>query len=181
MIRIKTVLITGASGDIGQAIATSFAKEGYNVVCQYFKNRDGADKLKNELDKLNAQYIFVQADVTIPSDVENLFKAAKERFGFIDVLVNNAGIALSKLITETTNEEWQNVISTNLSGTFYTSKEALKDMIKNHKGSIINIASMWGEVGASMEVAYSASKAGIIGFTKALAKEVGPSHRDTPA
>ena len=173
----KTVLITGASRGIGAACAKRFAKAGYRVVVNYNKSKDAAEKLCEHLSAAyGADVLCVQADVSNKDDCERMIRRAQEKFGFVDVLVNNAGISLSKLFTETEEEEWQRVIQTNLSSVYYCSKAVLPLMIREHKGAIINIASMWGETGASCEVAYSASKAGVIGLTKALAKEVGPSN-----
>lgn len=117
----------------------------------------------------------VQADVADADAVRRMFDDVSDRFGSLDVLVNNAGVALVKLLTDMTDDEWRRLIDTNLSGVFYCCRAALPAMIRAHSGSIINIASMWGEVGASCEAAYSATKAGVIGLTKALAKEVGLS------
>lgn len=116
-----------------------------------------------------------KADVSKQDQVKAMFDFCMDRFGSIDVLVNNSGISYEGLITDMDEEDWDRIIDTNLKSVFLCSKEALKHMISNHSGKIINISSMWGQVGASCEVAYSASKAGMIGFTKALAKEVGPS------
>lgn len=116
-----------------------------------------------------------KADVSKQDQVKAMFDFCMDRFGSIDVLVNNSGIRYEGLITDMNEEDWDRIIDTNLKSVFLCSKEALKHMISNHSGKIINISSMWGQVGASCEVAYSASKAGMIGFTKALAKEVGPS------
>lgn len=116
-----------------------------------------------------------KADVSKQDQVKAMFDFCMDRFGSIDVLVNNSGISYEGLITDMNEEDWDRIIDTNLKSVFLCSKEALKHMISNHSGKIINISSMWGQVGASCEVAYSASKAGMIGFTKALAKEVGPS------
>ena len=173
----KTVLITGASRGIGAACAEAFAKEGYDVVINYHSSKEAAEKLSK---KLNASYgvktLCARADVRKKTECDAMVKKALDEFGFIDVLVNNAGVSLSKLFTDTTEDEWENVIGTNLSSVFFCSKAVLPSMIREHRGVIVSIASMWGETGASCEAAYSASKAGVIGLTKALAKEVGPSH-----
>ena len=173
----KTVLITGASRGIGAACAEAFAKEGFDVVINFHSSRKAAEQLS---EKLSASYgvrtLCVCADVSKKADCDEMVKKAIQEFGFIDVLVNNAGISLSKLFTDTQEDEWERVIGTNLSSVYYCSKAVLPSMIREHRGVIVNIASMWGEAGASCEAAYSASKAGVIGLTKALAKEVGPSH-----
>ena len=160
---MKTVLITGATGDIGQAIVRAF--KDYNVVIQYNKNEEMAKRLLNEVNGTA-----VQCDVGDFSSVENMFAVARQKFGKIDVLINNAGVQLIKMIADTSFEEWQNVINTDLTGVFNTTKCVLSDMMYSG-GKIINISSIWGITGASCEVAYSAAKAGVIGFTKALSKE----------
>ena len=171
----KTVLITGASRGIGAACAERFAKEGYHVVINYHSSRTAEALAKQLTDDYGVRTLCVQADVGKKAECEEMIGKAIETFGFIDVLVNNAGISLSGLFTVTKEDEWDRVIATNLSSVYYSTKAVLPHMIREHKGAIVNIASMWGEVGASCEVAYSASKAGVIGLTKALAKEVGPS------
>ena len=174
---MKTVLVTGAAKGIGAAICIAFAKEGYNIALNYNKSEEKAKALSKTLrDTYNVDVLALQADVSKKSDVQNMIDIIIEHFKSIDVLVNNAGVSLIKLFQDTSEVEWNNIISTNLTSIYNTSNLVLPYMIKNHSGSIINISSMWGEVGASCEVAYSASKAGIIGFTKALAKEVGPSN-----
>ena len=160
---MKTVLVTGATGDIGQAIVRAF--KDYNVVIQYNKNEDIADELLKEVSGIK-----VQCDVSDFASVENMFSLAREMYGKIDVLINNAGIQLIKMVIDTSVNEWQRIIDTNLTGVFNTTKCALSDMMYS-EGKIINISSIWGISGASCEAAYSASKAGIIGFTKAVAKE----------
>ena len=174
---MKTAVITGASGGIGSAAAFAFAQDGYNIALQYNKNRDRAFALAEKIEKaFNVSALPVQADVTSSQAVGRMFDEIEKFFGRADVLVNNAGIAQQKLFTDKTYEDWKNMLGTNLDGVFYCSQEALKRyMIKNHSGVILNISSMWGQVGASCEVHYSASKAGVIGLTKALAKEVGLS------
>ena len=170
-----TVLITGASRGIGAACAREFAREGYRVAIHYHNSEDKARLLCDELTAEGQEAMIVKADVCNSAEVRQMVAAVQERFGFIDVLVNNAGIALQKLFTETTDDEWEKLIATDLSSVFYCSKAVAPMMIREHRGCIVNIASMWGEVGASCEVAYSAAKAGVIGLTKALAKELGPS------
>ncbi|MBQ3416352.1 MAG: SDR family oxidoreductase [Ruminococcus sp.] len=171
----KTVLITGASRGIGAACADRFAKEGYNVVINYHSSRTAESLAKHLTDEYGVKTLCAQADIGKRAECEEMIEKAIKEFGFIDVLVNNAGISLSGLFTVTKEDEWERVISTNLSSVYYSTKAVLPHMIREHKGAIVNIASMWGEVGASCEVAYSASKAGVIGLTKALAKEVAPS------
>ena len=169
---IKTVLITGASRGIGRAIASVFAKNGYSVIINYNRSKDEANTLTAELTKqYGAECKAIKADVSNSAEVKAMFKKA----GAVDVLINNAGVSSQKLFTDITDEDWKNTIGVNLDGAFYCCREALPRMISQKRGVIINISSMWGEVGASCEVHYSASKAGVIGLTKALAKEVAPS------
>ena len=174
---MKTAVITGASGGIGSAAALAFAQDGYNIALQYNKNRDRAFALAEKIEKaFNVSALPVQADVSSSQAVGRMFDEIEKFFGRADVLVNNAGIAQQRLFTDITDEEWKKMLGTNLDGAFYCSREVLKRfMIKTHSGVILNISSMWGQVGASCEVHYSAAKAGVIGLTKALAKEVGLS------
>ena len=172
---MSTVLITGASRGIGAQCALSFAKAGYDVALNYCRSEAKALALVNEIQALGVKAFAVKADVADSAQVKGMFDAVRAELGAVDVLVNNAGIAHVGLLTDMTDDEWRWLIDTDLSGTFYCCREALSDMIRAHSGVIVNIASMWGEVGASCEAAYSAAKAGVIGLTKALAKEVGPS------
>ncbi len=172
---MRTVLITGASRGIGAACAREFAEAGYRVALNYHRSEDQANALCAELTAQGCEAMTVQADVADSAAVTRMVDAVKERFGAIDTLVCNAGIAMQKLFTDTTDEEWSRMLSTDLSGAFYCARAVAPDMIRAHCGCIVNIASMWGEVGTSCEVAYSAAKAGLIGLTKALAKELGPS------
>ena len=168
---MKTILVTGGSRGIGRAIVEKFAREGYNVVLNYNKSEYAALDIAKQYKNVE---IF-KANVSNPKDVEAMVNFAEEKFKKIDVLVNNAGISSSSLLQDLSLEEWNNLFEVNVTGTFLVTKNVLPNMISNKSGKIINISSVWGLVGASMEVAYSASKAAIIGFTKALAKEVGPS------
>ncbi len=169
----KTALITGASRGIGKAIACLFAEQGYDLILTCIHNIDSLNQLASEL---SAQYSVscraVQGDMGCFEDVTRAFA----KISHIDVLVNNAGISYVGLLSDMTPDEWHNVMHTNLDACFYTSKLAIPLMLKNHAGRIINISSVWGNVGASMEVAYSASKGGVNSFTKALAKELAPSN-----
>ena len=170
---MKTVLITGASRGIGAAIAEAFAEAGYFPIINYTKNNSAAQALSQKIqDKFNIKSLVYKCDVSDSEAVRKMFG----EIGEIDVLVNNAGISQQKLFTDITDEDWRKMMSVNLDGVFYCSREALKGMIKRKSGSIINVSSMWGEVGASCEVHYSASKSAVIGLTKALAKEVAPSN-----
>lgn len=173
----KTVLITGASRGIGRAIATRFAKEGYSLVINCCNSPAALAEVKKELE--TTYHVPVLASVGNVGDfqyIEKLFEEIKEHFHGIDVLVNNAGISHIGLLHDMSLEEWQNLININLSSAFYTSKLAIPYMLSQKHGKIINISSVWGNVGASCEVAYSASKGGLNTFTKALAKELAPSN-----
>ena len=174
---MKTALITGASRGIGTACAIALAKSGYNIVLNYNNSKEKALALKKIIEEnYGVAVLAVKADVADKSQVDDMVNKALENFSNIDVLVNNAGVSLLKLFTDTTFDEWNTVVSTNLTSVYNCCHAVLPNMIRNHSGSIINISSMWGQVGASCEVAYSASKAGVIGLTKALAKEVAPSN-----
>lgn len=170
-----TVLITGASRGIGSACALAFAREGYDVAVNYNKSKDNAETLVREISSLGVRAIAVQADVSDSAQVSRMFETVRDELGTVDVLVNNAGISMYGLLTDLSDSDWDRMIASDLSSVFYCCRCALSDMLSSHSGVIINIASMWGEVGASCEAAYSAAKAGVIGLTKALAKEVGPS------
>lgn len=170
---MKTVLITGASRGIGEAIARKFAKNGYNVVINYHKSQQKAENLAGELCRYGIRAVAIRADVGDSVQARLLVKQSLEIFGKIDVLVNNAGVELTKLLIDCKTSEIEDVILTNLMGTIYTTKEVLSSMMSNMNGKIINISSMWGTAGGSMESVYSASKGGIVAFTKAIAKEVG--------
>ena len=171
----KTAVVTGGSRGIGRQICLELAREGYNVVINYNKSAEKAEEVKNILKEEGYECEMFRADVSKGSDVKALFDFCIEKYSTIDLLVNNAGISSEGLITDMTEEEWDEIVSVNLKSVFLCSKEALKTMISNHSGKIINMSSMWGVTGGSCEVAYSATKAGVIGFTKALAKEVGLS------
>jgi len=173
----QTVLITGASRGIGRAIAERFAKEGYSLVINCCNSREALMNLKQELE--NTYRIPVLASVGNIGDYEyvsQLFSEITEHFGGVDILINNAGISHIGLLHDMSPEEWQNLININLSSAFYTAKHAIPYMLSQGAGKIIQISSVWGNVGASCEVAYSASKGGINSFTKALAKELAPSN-----
>ena len=167
-------LVTGGAKGIGRAICRSLANDGFKIAVNYNNSENEAMALKDELSALTDVEIF-KCDVSDSDAVKEMFSEISRKLGNVDVLVNNAGIAQQVLFTDITDEMWQGMINTNLSGAFYCSREALRNMINEKNGVIINIASMWGEVGASMEVHYSTAKAGLIGMTKALAKEVGLS------
>lgn len=162
---MKTVLITGATGGIGQALAKAFSLKGYNVVANYFSNEEKAKELLNEINGIT-----VKADVSKISEVEQMFDIARKKYGKIDVLINNSAIQSIGMLCDQDINDWQKVIDVDLTGAYNTVKCALSDMMYSG-GKIINISSIWGQCGASCEVAYSTAKAGLIGFTKALAKE----------
>ena len=172
----KTALITGSSRGIGRAIAILFARNNYNVVINYNKSEKEAQELYDMLSKENLSVKIFKADVSNVQEANALVNYTIGQFENIDVLVNNAGISKPCLFTDISYEQWDEMISTNLSSVFYVTKKALQYMLPNQSGHIINISSMWGLVGSSFEVDYSATKAGIIGMTKALAKELGPSN-----
>lgn len=172
----KTALITGASRGIGTACAIALSKCGYNIVLNYNKSEEKAQNLAKIIaDNYGVEVLCIKTDVSQKAQVDAMVTQAESRFGAIDVLINNAGIAQQKLFTDTTEDDWNTVLATNLTSVYNVTHAVLPCMIRNHSGSIVNVSSMWGEVGASCEVAYSASKAGVIGLTKALAKEVAPS------
>lgn len=171
----KTVLITGASGGIGSATAIKFAENGWNVIMNYNHSFAPANILCNSLATNGFSVMTFQADVTVPAQVKGMIKAIINKYGKIDALINNAGISQQKLFTDIAEEDWDNMINTNLKSVFNCCQAVLPYMINKKSGKIVNISSMWGITGASCEVHYSASKAGIIGLTKALAKEVAPS------
>ena len=170
----KTALVTGGAKGIGAAICRALAKDGYNIALNFNTSENEALSLKNELSAITCIEIF-KADISDSEQVKRMFSEIENVFGGVNLLVNNAGIAQQVLFTDITDEMWQKMIGTNLTGAFNCCRSALPFMIRQKNGKIINIASMWGEVGASMEVHYSAAKAGLIGLTKALAKEVGLS------
>lgn len=174
---MKTVLITGASGGIGRAIVKKFVQNGYTVIAQYNKNKTELKKLIEELESenLGGAIYPVTADFTDLNSIDRMFEDIFTRYKKIDAVVNNAGVGLYKLITETTEQDWDKVFNVNIKSIYYLVNKVLPSMIDNKSGKIVNVSSMWGIAGASMEVAYSASKSALIGYTKALAKELAPS------
>ncbi len=170
--REKTVLITGASRGIGAATAKAFAETGYKVAANYHTNAEAAQALAQQWP---GRIFPVQADVADRTQVEAMFETVRRELGPIDVLVCNAGIARQELFTSVTAQEWQRMFDVHLTGAFNCCQCALQDMLHQKWGRIVTVSSMWGQIGGSCEVAYSAAKAGLIGLTKALAKEEGPS------
>jgi len=173
----KVVLITGASRGIGAAIATEFAKNGFSVILTSKNHPQLLTTLKQTLTSLyGIDCMTFVGDIGDPAQVDLLFKAIDQRYNSLDILINNAGISHIGLLSQMSNEEWNNIFATNLSSLFYTCKHAIPPMVAQQSGKIINISSVWGEVGASCEVAYSATKGGVNAFTKSLAKELAPSN-----
>ena len=171
----KTVLVTGSSRGIGRAVALKFASCGYRVVINCARSAERMEEVKKEIESLGAECLAVQADVGDPDDCKRLFQEIESRFGHVDVLVNNAGISIIGLLQDLSFEDWNRILSANLSSVFHCAKLAIPGMIHNHSGKIINISSVWGVCGASCEAAYSATKGGVNGLTMALAKELAPS------
>jgi short chain dehydrogenase len=171
----KVILITGASRGIGNNIAQNLAKENI-VIANYNNSEAEAKKLKKELEEKNINIDIIKADVCNRNQVKEMIKQTIDKYGHIDVLINNAGISQYKLFTDITDSDWAEIMNTNLNSNFIVTQEVVKNMIHNKEGLIVNISSIWGITGAAMEVAYSTSKAGIIGLTKSLAKELGPSN-----
>lgn len=168
----KVVLVTGGTRGIGKKTAEKFAKNGYNVIINYVSDNTDVEKITKEFNEIGSECLIVKADVSKKADVDNLIKMAIEKFKKIDVLVNNAGITKDNLLMRMSEEEFDKVIEINLKGTFLVTKAVSKYMIKNRSGSIINLSSVVGVSGNAGQSNYSASKAGIIGFTKSIAKEL---------
>ena len=172
----KIVIVTGASRGIGREIAKRLSKKGLKVIANYNKSEEAAKELKAELEKEGIEIDIVKADVSKREDAKKLAKFALDKYGKIDILINNAGISEYKLFTDETDNDWNKIINTNLYSAFALSQEVIPNMVHNKNGLIINMSSAWGVVGGSLEVIYSVSKAGMDGLTKALAKELGPSN-----
>ena len=169
---MKVAIVTGASRGIGREIAKVLSKQGIKVIANYNKSEEQAKILQKE----NPDIDIFKADVSNREEIKKMVNYTLDKYGKIDILINNAGISQNKLFTDVTDEDWQKIINNNLYSTFCMTQEVLPNMIHNKNGSIINISSVWGLVGASCESIYAISKAGIDAMTKSLAKELGPSN-----
>lgn len=172
----KIVIVTGASKGIGREIAEKLAIKGYTVVANYNNSERQIQELKENLLKRNINIDIFKADVSKREEAKNLIEYTIKKYNKIDILINNAGISEFKEFTQITDDDWNNMINVNLNSVFYMTQEAIKNMINNKSGCIINMSSIWGLIGASCESHYSVSKAGIDAMTKSLAKELGPSN-----
>ncbi len=173
---MKNIVITGSSRGIGKCLVENFAKDGHNVILNYNKSKKQAEQIKNELAEQGIKIEIFKADVSKREDVKKLIKFALKNMESVDVLINNAGIAKLQMFQDVTEDDWNEIMDTNLKSVYYTIQETIPNMIQRKEGCIINISSMWGIVGASCEAVYSASKAGMDAITKSLAKELGPSN-----
>ena len=172
----NSVLITGGAPGIGAAAARVFAREGWDVAVNYNASGEAARGLVRELTALGVRAVPIQADVSRSEEAEGLVREAEAALGPLDALVCSAGIALpQQLLTDTTDSQWRRLMGTDLDGVFYTVRAAVPGMVRRKRGAIVTVSSMWGVTGGSCEVPYSAAKAGVIGLTRALAKELGPS------
>ena len=172
----RTILITGASRGIGAATAKRFAEAGDRVAINFVHHKNKAEELASGLKRRGLQADVFRADISDPEDVIRMFNDVHKAFGPVDVLVNNAGIAEQKPFAEITLQDWERMFDIDVKGMYLCAQASLSDFLQKQSGSIINISSVWGITGASCEVHYSAAKAAVIGFTKALAKELGPSN-----
>lgn len=172
----KCALITGASGGIGSAIALRLAKDGFNIAACYYSDENGIKALEEKLSLTDAEYRIYKADVADTDSIKKIFADATDFFGGVSVLVNNAGMAQQKLFTDISEQEFDRITAVNFKGVFNCCQCAVPYMVSRKSGKIINISSMWGVCGASCETVYSATKAAVIGLTKALARELAPSN-----
>ena len=172
---MKVALVTGASRGIGRAIAWRLAQDGYSVAIHCHKNEDLAKQLCQEIVQSGGTAAYYLCDIADGDAVAKMIRSIEQQQGKIEVLINNAGFAQQKLFTDITPTEWQRMMDVHVNGTYHTCYAVLPTMIREHSGCIVNVSSIWGQVGGSCEVHYSTAKAAVIGLTKALAKEVGPS------
>ncbi len=170
------IIVTGGSRGIGKCLVENLARDGHNVLLNYNKSEKQALKIQRDLQEEGYLVEVFKADVSKRKDVKSMVDFAIEKFGNIDVLINNAGIAKLQMFQDVTDDDWEEIINTNLKSAFYMSQAVLPTMIHKKSGLIINISSIWGQVGASCETVYSISKAGLDAMTKSLAKELGPSN-----
>lgn len=171
----KIALVTGSSRGIGAAIAVRLAKDGYDIAINYIKRKDKAKEVLEKIESLGRRVIAIQADVSDRKQVDRMFDTIRRELGEVEVLVSNAGIADMQQVQDITFEHWKRYFAVNVDGAFNTIQCALPHMLHEHRGCIITIASIWGIRGASCESAYSATKAAVIGFSRSLARELGPS------
>lgn len=172
----KAAFITGASGGIGQAIALRLADDGFDIAACRYSDEKGAKALEDALKEKNVKFQIIKANVGSFEEISREFKKASDYFGGFSVLVNCAGVALEKMLVDTTDEEFDALVSVNFKGVFNTCKCAVPFMVSQKEGSIINISSMWGVYGASCESLYSATKSAVIGLSEGLARELAPSN-----
>lgn len=172
----KVAIITGGDSGLGRAAAVAYAKEGAKLVIPYYDEHQDAMETKRYIELLGGECEILSGDISDKNFCKKIVNYTLDRFGKIDILVNNAGISCQKLFTDMSPNEFDDIFRVNLYSMFYCTQVAVKDMLKRHYGKIVNISSIWGITGASCEVAYSSSKAGVIGFTKSLAQELGPSN-----
>jgi len=168
----KIALITGASRGIGKEIALALAKEGYDIALSYNSNKEMAELVRSEIEVLGSKAIAIKADVSSKEEVDNMIKLIADELGTVDILVNNAGITKDNLLIRMSEEDWDDVITVNLKSAFLTTKAVARSMMKKRYGKIINLSSVVGIMGNAGQANYSASKAGLIGFTKSIAKEL---------
>ena len=173
---MKNIIVTGGSRGIGKCLVENLAREGHNVLLNYNKSEKKAKKIQSDLKEEGITIEIFKADVSKREDVKKMIQFCIEKYGKIDVLINNAGIAKLQMFQDITESDWNEIIDTNLKSAFYACQEVVPNMIHQKSGCIINISSIWGLVGASCETVYSVSKAGIDALTKSLAKELGPSN-----
>ena len=173
---MQTIIVTGGARGIGKCLVENFARDGYNVILNYNKSENSAKQIKNDLLEEGFEIDIFKADISKRDEVKKLIDFTLSKYGNIDVLINNAGVAKLQMFSDVTEEDWDEIMNINLKSVLFTIQEVLPNMVHSKKGCIINISSVWGIVGASCEAVYSASKAGVDAITKSLAKELGPSN-----